>query len=163
MTRSINDKYDYINMRFRWRNKTRLKCIQKNKNFTKNLFFIFFKKGDKMLLQTAVHSSTRAYMCADGCQISRIQIPESDFRCYKDTFSAQCFAYFKQSGNHAHTLAPHCGSTADDDLKTQTNKLEFSDLNESVIQTVCVLSWDLGCIVCDCGCWINALTQPLLF
>ncbi len=47
-----------------------------------------------------------------------------------DTFSAQCFAYFKQSGNHAHAhaLAPHWGSAAADDMKTPTNKLEFSIL-----------------------------------
>ncbi len=49
-----------------------------------------------------------------------------------------------------------------DDLKTLTNKLEFSDLNESVIQPVCVLSW-LDYIVCDCDRWINALTQPPAF
>ncbi len=30
-------------------------------------------------------------------------------------------------------------------------------LKWSVSQPVCVLSWDLGYIVCDCGCWINAL------
>ncbi len=57
-----------------------------------------------------------------------------------NTLSARCFAYFKESGNHAHALTPNCGSSADDDMKTQTNKLEFSDLNESVPQPVCVLS-----------------------
>ncbi len=44
------------------------------------------------------------------------------------------FSYFKQYGNHVHMLAPHCGSAASDDLKTPTNELEFSDLNESVTQ-----------------------------
>ncbi len=44
-------------------------------------------------------------------------------------FFAPCFDYFKQSGNHVHALSPHCESTAADDLKTQTDKLEFSDLN----------------------------------
>ncbi len=51
-----------------------------------------------------------------------------------NTLSALCFAYFKQYGNHVHMLAPHCGSTTSDDLKTPTNELEFSDLNESVTQ-----------------------------
>ncbi len=36
---------------------------------------------------------------------------------------------------------------ATDDLKTLTNKLEFSYLNEIVTQPVCVLSWDLDYIV----------------
>ncbi len=31
---------------------------------------------------------------------------------------------------------PHCGSAAANDLKTATNKLEFSDLGESVTQPV---------------------------
>ncbi len=47
---------------------------------------------------------------------------------------------FLQSGNHVHALTLHCGSAAADDLKTVTNKLEISDLNESVTQPVCVLS-----------------------
>ncbi len=40
-----------------------------------------------------------------GCQISSVQIPQSELRCYKDTLSAQCFAYFKQSGNHTYSTA----------------------------------------------------------
>ncbi len=38
-----------------------------------------------------------------------------------------------QSGNQTHALALHCRSGADDDLKTQTHKLECSDLNEVII------------------------------
>ncbi len=45
--RSINDNYDYINMQFHWWKKMRLKCIQKNKNFTKNLFYFCQKKETK--------------------------------------------------------------------------------------------------------------------
>ncbi len=84
-----------------------------------------------MLLRTA----TRLYYASFhecGFQISIVQIPESELHCYKDTFSARCFTYFKQSGNHTHALAPHYRSADDDDLKRATNKLEFSDLNESV-------------------------------
>ncbi len=40
---------------------------------------------------------------------------------YQDTFSARCFAYFLQSGNHAHALTLYC-RIADDDLKTPTNR-----------------------------------------
>ncbi len=152
-------------MQFRRRNKTRLKCIKK-KTLQKPLI-IFVKKRRQNVISDC---STRLYYASFhecGCQIIRVQIPESELR-YMDTFSARWFAYFKESGNrtHAHmlALAPHCGSTADDDMKTQTNKLEFSDLNESVTQPVCVLSWDLDCIVYDCDRWINALTHlPLLF
>ncbi len=61
-----------------------------------------------------------------GCQISIVQIPESEIPCYKDTFSARCLVYLKQSGNHKHVLAPHSGSATADDLKSQTNKLEFN-------------------------------------
>ncbi len=149
-------------MQFSLQKLTRLKCIQKDLNFTKNLFSSNKKRGQNVIVDCCTHLYYASFHVC-GCQISRVQIPESELRCYKDTFSARRFAYFKQSGNHAHTLAPHCGSEPDDDLKTLTNKLEFSDLNESVIQPVCVLSWDLDCIVCYCGCWINALTQPLLF
>ncbi len=44
----------------------KLKCIKKNKNFNQKPLFIFVKKkGDKMLLQTAVHTSTtQAFMSA---------------------------------------------------------------------------------------------------
>ncbi len=56
-----------------------------------------------------------------------LDIKSSDPCCYKDTFSARCFAYFFwQCSNHAHKLALYCGG---DDLKTPTSKLEFSDLN----------------------------------
>ncbi len=161
--RSINDNYDYINMQFRWRKKTRIKCIKKNKNFTKNLFLFSSKKRRQNIIADCSTCLYYASFRVCGCQISRVQIPESELRCYKDTFSAWCFAYFKQSCNHAHALARHCGSTATNDLKTLTNTLEFSGLNESVIQPICVMSWDLDCIVCDWDRWINALTQPLLF
>ncbi len=56
------------------------------------------------------------------------------------------YTYFKQSGNHAHALAPHCGSTTADYLKTATNKLEFSDLNESVTQSCSVMQSRLFCL-----------------
>ncbi len=116
----------------------------KIKTLPKTSFYFCQKRRQNVI----VDCSTRLYYASFhecGCQISKVQITESGLRCYKDTFSARCLAYFKQSGNHA--LAPHCRS---DDLKTQTNKLEFSDLIESIIQPLCVLSGDLDWIVCDC-------------
>ncbi len=54
-----------------------------------------------MLLQTAVHASTmQAFFHVCSCQTSRASL------LY--TLSARCFAYFKQSGNHAHALVSHC-------------------------------------------------------
>ncbi len=89
--------------------------------------------------------------------VQLLDIKSSDPCCYKDTFSARCFAYFFwQCSNHAHKLGLYCGG---DDLKTPTSKLEFSDLNLSATQPVCVLSSDLNPIV-----WLFwLLTQPLLF
>ncbi len=72
-----------------------------------------------MLLQTVVHASTtQGFMCA----VARCQ----EFKSPNQSFAVPWihflppgrFAYFNQSGNHAHTLAPHCGSAAADDLKT---------------------------------------------
>ncbi len=72
--RSINNNYDYINMQFHWRNKTRLKCIKKKKNFNKNLF-IFVKKEDKILLRTA---TTRAFMSAVA-RYQKLKSPNQSF------------------------------------------------------------------------------------
>ncbi len=101
------------------------------------IFFIFFviKKRRQNVIadhNTRLYYASFFHVC--GCQISRVKIPESELRCYMNTLSALCFAYFKQYGNHAHTLARHCGSATTNDLKTPTNELEFSDLNESVTQ-----------------------------
>ncbi len=138
----------------------RLKCITKIKLY-QNL--LFSSKKRQNIIEDCC---TRLYyasfhMC--GCQISRVQIPEWELLCCKNIFSAQSFIYVLQSGNHAQVLALYCRSTAGNDLKTATSKLEFSFLNESVTQPACVLSWDLGFNVCYCGCWINAYTQPLFF
>ncbi len=48
--KSINEKYEYINMQFHWWKKTRLKCIQKNINFTENLSIFIKQKGDRNAL-----------------------------------------------------------------------------------------------------------------
>ncbi len=92
------------------------------------------KKETKCYCNCSPRLYYASFFLVCGCQISRVQILESELRCYMNTLSALCFAYFKQYGNHAHTLAPHCGSATNDDLKTPTNELEFSDLNESVTQ-----------------------------
>ncbi len=139
-------------MQLRWRNwKMRLKCIKKYKNFTKNLFLFSSKEGDNVIADC----STRLYCTSfQECsyQISKIQIAVIRIHYLPHVLLT------KQSGNHA-SLRKHRRRWA----ANTTNKLEFNDLNESVIRPVCVLSWDLDCIVCDCDHWINALTQPLLF
>ncbi len=95
--RSINNNYDYINMQFHWRNKTRLKCIKKiKKNFNKNLLFLSKRR------QNIIADCHYASFHECGCQISKVKIPESELRCLPGVL-----LYFKQSGNHAHALTPH--------------------------------------------------------
>ncbi len=48
------------------------------------------------------HGRNVRQLSLSSCQISRVQIPESELPCYNDTFFARCFVYLKQSGNHAH-------------------------------------------------------------
>ncbi len=103
--RSINYNYDYINMQLRWRNKTRLKCIKKNKNFTKNLFLFLSKKETKCYCRLLYTPLLRELSCVwlPDKKSSNPRIRAS----LKDTLSARCFAYFKQSGNQAQALAAH--------------------------------------------------------
>ncbi len=123
-------------MQFRWRNKTRLKCIQKMKTLPKTSFYFRQKKDTKCYCRLLYTPLLRelSWVRLPDIKSSNPRIRASLLHEY--IFLPGCFAYLKQSGNHAHTLAPHCGSAAADDMKTPTNKLEFSDLNESVTQCV---------------------------
>ncbi len=53
--------------------------------------------------------------------------PEISLVWLGDISNIRCFVYLNQSGNQGLVLAPNCGSAVDDHLKSQTNKLEFSD------------------------------------
>ncbi len=86
-----------------------------------------------MLLRTALLREL-SWVRLPDIKSSNPRIRPSLLKGYSST---RCFAYFKQSGNHAHVLAPPCGSATADDLKTPTNKLEFSDLNECHSASLC--------------------------
>ncbi len=81
------------------------------KNYTN---YFHWKKGDKLLLWTAVHASTmRAFMCA----VARYE----EFKSPNQNFSVKRIHFLPgvlQSGNHVHALTLHYGSV-DDDLNTE--------------------------------------------
>ncbi len=72
--------------------------------------------------------------CLYYASFQELKSPNQSFAVLITNIYPGVLLIFKQSGNHAHMLAPHCGSAADDNLKTQTNKLEFSDLTLRFIQ-----------------------------
>ncbi len=100
--RSINDNYVYINMQFRCRKKARLKCIQKNKNFTKKLF-IFAKKRRQNVIADCFTRLYYASFHECGCQISRFQTLNQSFAVTSS--SARCCQNLATMCTHSHLIA----------------------------------------------------------
>ncbi len=157
--RSINDNYDYINMQFHRRNKTRLNCIQKIKSLPKTYLFLSKKLRQNVIADCCTRLYyTRFHVC--GCQMSNPQIRVSLLHGYIFCHRADLLILINLATMRTRLLL--IVEVLPPMIWKLTNKLEFSDLIESVTQ--CMFCHEILTIfVCDCDHWINALTQPLLF
>ncbi len=75
--------------------------LKKIKALPKTTFYCRQKKETKCYCGLLCLYYVSFHEC--GCQISRVQNPESELRCYMNTLSAWCFAYFKQPCAHTRS------------------------------------------------------------